>query len=289
MSKLTERLLVFFIGVPAVFALVFLLPVYRHLPLNIVVILFSAIGAVELSAMLEKKQIHISKAVAFILGALLPAAATLNVSFDFPHWLIPIVLMIGALWALLSHIFSGQKDVDTIVYRLAGCFCVLCYPGFFMYWMVQMHIWENSGSVVFLFLLITFFSDSTAWLFGTLFGANNRGIITVSPNKSIAGYTGGLIGSVVISICAVLFFPSIFLVSGNTVPALLPKVIVLGVFTGIFASLGDLAESAIKRSCNVKDSGNMMLGRGGILDSIDSIAVAAPVFFMLYNVFFYSF
>ncbi|MDR1838972.1 MAG: phosphatidate cytidylyltransferase [Treponema sp.] len=289
MSKLAERLLVFFIGIPAVFALVLLLPFYRHLPLNIVVILFSAIGAVEFSAMLEKKHIHISKAEAFILGALLPAAATLNVSFGFPHWLIPLMLMTGALWALLSHVFTGPQNVDTVVYRLAVCFCVMCYPGFFMYWMVQMHIWENSGAIVFLFLLITFFNDSTAWLFGTLFGANNRGIITVSPNKSIAGYIGGLIGSVVISAGAVLLIPSVFSISESPVSALLPKAIILGVFTGVFASLGDLAESAIKRSCNVKDSGNLMLGRGGILDSIDSIAAAAPVFFMLYNVFFYSF
>ncbi len=288
-GKLTERLLVFFLGIPAVCALVFLLPFYRHLPLNIVVILFSAAGAVEFSAMLEKKLIRISKIEAFILGALLPLASTLNVSLDFPNWIIPVTLMTGALWALLSHVFSGPGDVDTIIYRLAGCFCVMCYPGFFMYWMVRMHIWENSGAVVFLFLLITFLNDSIAWLFGTLFGANNRGIITVSPNKSIAGFIGGLFGSVVISIGAVLLVPSVFSVSGSPVSALLPKAIILGVFTGIFASLGDLAESAIKRSCDVKDSGNLMLGRGGILDSIDSVAIAAPVFFMLYNIFFYSF
>jgi len=288
MSKLAERLLVFFIGVPAVFALVCLFPVYRHLPLNIVVVVFSAIGAVEFSAMLEKKQIHVSRVEAFILGAMLPAAATLNISLDFPNWIIPVILMTGALWALLSHVFSGPGSVDTIIYRLAGCFCVMCYPGFFMYWMVQMHTWENSGAVVFLFLLITFFNDSTAWLSGTLFGANNKGIITVSPNKSIAGFVGGLTGSVAISVCAVLLFPSVFSVSGSQVSALLPKAIILGVFTGVFASLGDLAESAIKRSCNVKDSGNLMLGRGGILDSIDSIAVAAPVFYMLYSVFFHS-
>jgi phosphatidate cytidylyltransferase len=50
--------------------------------------------------------------------------------------------------------------------------------------------------------------------------------------------------------------------------------------------LGDLAESAIKRSSDFKDSGKLMLGRGGIIDSIDSIAAAAPVFYMLYKFIF---
>jgi phosphatidate cytidylyltransferase len=289
MKKVVERLLIFSIGIPAVYGLVFLLPFCRHLPFNIIVIIFSAIGAVEFSAMLEKKQIYISKIESFILGALAATAATLTVSLNFSEWVVPLILMAGAGWALLSRVFSSSKDMETIINRIAGCLSVMVYPGFFMYWIIKMNVWENPGAI-FLFLVITFGNDSSSWFTGNLFGKNNRGIIHASPNKSIAGFIGGLLGSVIISTGAVFLFPSVFSISGLSAGSdLFTKAAILGLCTGIFASLGDLAESAIKRSCGFKDSGNLMLGRGGILDSIDSIAIAAPVFFLLYSLFFYTF
>jgi len=170
--------------------------------------------------------------------------------------------------------------MDNVINRLAGCFSVIIYPGVFMSWLVKMSVWGISGSIL-LFMLIAFANDSAAWLAGSLLGAKNKGIFPASPNKSIAGFIGGLIGALIISTGAVFLTPSVFQGNINFV-----KVIILGVITAIFGSLGDLAESAIKRSADVKDSGNLMLGRGGILDSIDSIAFSAPVYFLLFNLFF---
>jgi phosphatidate cytidylyltransferase len=286
MKKVVERLLIFIIGIPAIICLVLLLPFYRHLFLNIFIILFSAAGAVEFSLLLEKKGLFITKTEAFILGTLAPAAFTLTVSFNLPEWIIPLVFMAGTGWILLSRAFSRLEKIESCANRIAAGFSILIYPGLFMSWLVKMSVWENSG-VILLFLFITFGSDSTAWLVGNLFGANNRGIIAASPNKSIAGFIGGIIGSIIVSGGAALLFPSVFpaekaiYTCGFAVTAVL-----LGFFTGIAAALGDLAESTIKRSCGVKDSGTLMPGRGGILDSIDSIAVAAPVFFLLFNIFF---
>ena len=130
MNKLVQRLLIFFIGIPAVFALVYLLPFFRHLPLNIVAILFSAIGAVEFCAMLEKKQISITRVQAFILGSLAPVTATLTVSFNLSEWITPAILMAGAGWVLLSQVFSRSANMETIINRLAGGFSVMIYPGF---------------------------------------------------------------------------------------------------------------------------------------------------------------
>jgi len=284
MKKVLERLLIFAIGIPAVVGLVILLPFYRHLPLNIFIVLFSGAGAVEFSLMLEKKQLFISKPESFILGALIPAMFTLTVCFDFPEWVIPFGLMAGTLWVLLSRAFSHQDKIESSAGHIAAGFSVLIYPGLFMSWLVNMSVWENSGAIL-LFLLITFGSDSTAWLTGNLFGANNRGLIAASPNKSVAGFIGGIAGSIIVSGGAALLFPSVFPVFYEK-PGLLITAILLGFFTSIAAALGDLAESAIKRSCGFKDSGRLMPGRGGILDSIDSIAVAAPVFFVLFNALF---
>jgi phosphatidate cytidylyltransferase len=286
MKKILSRLLIFLIGVPAFFAIIFLLPFNRHLIFNILCTLYSACTAVELSAMLEKKGIHAGKIEAFIYGALAPLAATLTLSFDFSQWVIPLVIMAGASWVLISRIFSYSKYKETVINNVAGCFSLMIYPAFFIFWIIEMSIWENSGAV-FLFLMIVFFNDSTAWLTGNLFGKNNKGLFAASPNKSIAGFAGGLFASIVICVSAYYLFPSVFINSPDSSVSLV-LVILLGISTGIFATLGDLAESAIKRSCDVKDSGNLMMARGGLLDSVDSIAAAAPVFFLLYSVFFYN-
>jgi phosphatidate cytidylyltransferase len=153
-----------------------------------------------------------------------------------------------------------------------------------------MNIWENSSAVI-LFLLITFGNDSIAWLAGTLFGKSNRGLIPASPNKSIAGFIGGFLGAVIVSLGAAYLFPEIFSAGVNPAPisGLLVKSAILGLCTGIFATLGDLCESAIKRSCGFVDSGKVILGRGGVLDSIDSIAIASPVYFLIFSLFFTNF
>jgi len=308
MRKIIERLLIFIIGIPAVFALVFLLPFYKHLALNIVVIVFSAIGALEFSNMLEKKNIKIAKIEAIILGVLAPLAAVIIVTFLYNPDVISFYayyqiithknivfgasLLLGIFWALLSQVFSKKENMGNVINNFAGCISVMIYPGFFMFWLVLMSEWNNSAAIFF-FLLIVFFNDSAAWLFGSLFGKNNRGLISASPNKSIAGFIGGMLGSVLIAVGAFYLFPVMFpdvfkhIVLKEFTPSL-PLAIVLGFFTGLFATLGDLAESAIKRSCDFKDSGNIMLGRGGILDSIDSIAVAAPVYYLLFSMYFFK-
>ncbi|MCL2174726.1 MAG: phosphatidate cytidylyltransferase [Treponema sp.] len=294
MNKIVERLLIFFIGLPAVIAIVLFLPYRNSLALNLVVVFFSAFGAVELSAMLVKKEIKISKIESGILGALIPASLTLFFSVK-SSTLFLVLIIAGFLWVFLSRVFSNKRQINDIAKKILGSLALFIYPGFFTGFIVLMSIWGNPSAIL-LFLFITFGNDSLAWLFGTLFGKNNRGIIAVSPNKSIAGFIGGIIGSVLVAAIAALFFPSIFStnellvlnIKHEPVSSILIPVIILGFCTGIATTLGDLAESAIKRSCDFKDSGNLMLGRGGVLDSIDSIAIAAPVFFLLFTYFFYG-
>ncbi len=288
MKPIIKRLLVFFIGLPSVAAVILFLPFFNNLALNILVILFSAVGAVELSSMLEKKQLHITKPESFILGALAPASLTLTIIFNLPQWIIPLILTAGALWVLSSRAFSGLEKMGNVLNIIAAGITVMIYPGFFMFWLVKMTTLKNPALIL-VFLLIVFANDAAAWLAGSLFGKNNRGIISASPNKSIAGYIGGIFGSVITSAAAAFIAPDIFYVQGGentSVCYLVTTAVLLGFCTAIAGSLGDLTESAIKRSCDVKDSGRLMAGRGGVLDSIDSIAFAAPVFFLLYNLFF---
>ena len=285
MKKIIQRLLVFLMGIPLIVFLVLFLPFFRHLPLNIIVTVFSAMGALEFSAMLGKKRLCIPGIKAFILGALAPLVQTLVLCFNFPQWIVPLVLMAGAGWCLLSRVFSPAQNLEAVTGYIAAGFSVLIYPGLFLLWLVKMSAWESAGIIILVFLLVSIGSDSAAWAAGMLFGNGNRGIIPASPNKSIAGFIGGAIGTIIVSGGAALIVPSVFSPRYDCIPAL-GAAIILGFCTGAAATLGDLAESAIKRSCGVKDSGNIMLGRGGVLDSIDSIAVSAPVYYLLFCALF---
>jgi phosphatidate cytidylyltransferase len=148
-------------------------------------------------------------------------------------------------------------------------------------WLVRLSRWEKHASVIILtFLTIVFCTDGIAWVTGKQFGKGNQGIVPVSPKKSIAGFIGGFVASILVGMGAALLFPEIF-VSRYPVAGSL-----LGLLTGLASAFGDLGESAIKRSSGIKDSRTLIPGRGGVLDSIDSIVFAAPVFYIAFSLFF---
>ena len=283
MSKLVQRLLIFTVAIPLIVIIVLFLDHINHLVFNILTVIFSALGAAEFSVMLSQKNIKMCRIEAAILGALPPAAMTFTVSFNINEFLVPAVFTAAILWLLLSRIISKDEALDSFVNRLAAGFAVLLYPGLLMVWLTGMSGWDNSSVIILTFLCIVFASDSTAWAAGMLFGKNNRGVIPASPNKSIAGFIGGIFGAIVIGACAVMFWPEAFVMQGDSIKMNLLMGTILGLFTGIAAVIGDLAESAIKRSAGMKDSGNIIIGRGGVLDSIDSVIFAAPVFYFVLN------
>ncbi|GHV06261.1 phosphatidate cytidylyltransferase [Spirochaetia bacterium] len=282
MKKVVQRLLLFFIGIPLM-ALIVLLPYFKHLAINLFVIVFSSLGAVEFANILKKKGLVLSTAEAAVMGLIAPAAMTVVVSFDLSGQMMSAAFIIGASWLLVFRIFASEEKLRDYTIRTVAGFSVMMYPGLFLVWIIRMTLLPRPDMVILIFLLMVFANDSLAWLAGMLFGKNNRGIIAVSPNKSIAGFIGGLIAAVLAGIVGAQFIPDAFVSSGLH-PALAGAV--LGFLTGAAGSLGDLAESALKRSSGIKDSGSIIPGRGGVLDSIDSVALAAPVFYVAYHILF---
>jgi phosphatidate cytidylyltransferase len=167
---------------------------------------------------------------------------------------------------------------------VAGC-TVLLYPGILLTWLVQMSQWgENSSYVILIFIAAVFVADGAAWAAGRLFGKGNQGFIPASPNKSLAGFIGGIIGSIIMGAGGTLLWPEVFTPQRASILGIpLVAGTLLGLVTGLAGILGDLGESAIKRSSGVKDSGNIIPGRGGVLDSIDSVILAAPVFYIAFK------
>jgi len=288
MKKIVQRLLIFFISMPLILGIVLLLPHYHHLALNLIVVVFSALGAAEFSGLLTQKKLSISRIEAAFLGALPPSVMILIVNFGFSELLLSAVIAAVVSWLLVSQIFSQGDALDKFLNRLAAGLAVLLYPGMLMAWLVRMSRWEESASVIILtFLAAVFANDGMAWLAGKLFGKGNQGVIPVSPQKSVAGFIGGTAASIIVGAGSALLFPAIFIPRYDLFPGALPATgALLGLLTGIAATCGDLGESAIKRSSGLKDSGNIIPGRGGVLDSIDSVALAAPVFYVAFNFIF---
>jgi phosphatidate cytidylyltransferase len=281
MKRLIQRLLIFVIGLPLMAGIVLLLPQRNHLALNILAVLFSGLGALEFTRILEKKGIAVHPAEALILGILGPASMTAVSSFGLEGPILPLVFTLGGIWLFSSRIFASPEGLDRYTTRIAGGFSVMIYPGLFILWVGRMTTLPQAGPAILVFLLMVFANDSAAWALGNLLGKGNRGLVKASPNKSIAGFAGGIAASILVGLGADLF-PAFG-------PGRLPPPaagLITGFCTGAAAILGDLAESAMKRSSGIKDSGVLIPGRGGVLDTIDSIALAAPVYYLLYRLFY---
>lgn len=138
-------------------------------------------------------------------------------------------------------------------------------------------------TMLILLMMCCFGCDIFAYFTGTLFGKHKL-CPEISPKKTIEGAVGGLLGSI---ICAFIFQ---FIISPTFLATDLglPFVITAGLFCGIFAQLGDLSASLVKRVCNIKDFGDIIPGHGGILDRLDSIIFCIPVLYFLMLIFYFG-
>ncbi len=123
---------------------------------------------------------------------------------------------------------------------------------------------------VFFLLFLVFFGDIGAYYAGRFFGKHKL-YPAASPGKTIEGAIGGLVASVGIG----LLFRHLFLAELKFMPCLLMFLCI-----GMAGPVGDLFESVLKRVGNVKDSGTILPGHGGLLDRIDAVLFAAPVAYL---------
>lgn len=133
----------------------------------------------------------------------------------------------------------------------------------------------NPNIILSIFILI-WVNDTFAFLVGKTFGKHKL-FEKVSPKKTIEGFVGGFIFSIVAGIILAQFLMLQSYIHW----------IFIAVLASVFGTLGDLVESKFKRIANVKDSGNIMPGHGGVLDRLDSIIFVAPIVFLFYQIIYY--
>lgn len=159
--------------------------------------------------------------------------------------------------------YDNGKLIFTVIYTAVPFGFALGLPKFYSV--------ENTFTleVFFLFILI-WSSDTFAYLTGRFLGKHKMAP-KISPKKTWEGFAGGVILTLILSFFVEKFHPDL---RGNWM--------VVGFLVSVFAPLGDLVESQLKRTFGVKDSGNIIPGHGGILDRLDSFIIVAPVVYLYF-------
>ena len=185
--------------------------------------------------------------------------------------------MIGALLSLnvvLSGLLSLQRfTCDRNVLALAARQIQgVCYIPLSLSLLILLRSTADGVAWIFLLCAVIFAGDTTALYAGTFCG-RHRLSPTISPGKTIEGSLAGLAAGVAVGVVSkALFLPDWGWAAS----------VIFSVAVGVAGQVGDLFESALKRASNVKDSGNLLPGHGGVLDRIDALLFAAPVAYGLH-------
>lgn len=187
------------------------------------------------------------------------------------------VVMGACSITLVMVIFREQPRLDDAIMSILPLFTI-ALPGMFIGALANIPEKVTQVALLSYLFAIPVVGDTFAYFVGSRVGGPKLCPL-VSPNKTVSGATGGLVGSVLAAM-------TVYLVMRLVVPVeqhgLIPSwwaTLLLGLLGGIAGQLGDLFASMVKRHCEVKDFGSMFPGHGGMLDRIDSILFVAVVVF----------
>jgi len=268
LSNLAKRLLSAGVLVPIVLLLIFFSSplVFRCL-----------IAVIGFLAALEHASITLSKdrlARRLVIG-LLGGAVACAVGF-FPVFPPGPLVVLGALPILVFFLFMfGSADHRVLSKRAAFASAGALYTGGLVGFIALVFGLPSGPFWVVTLLAGTFLGDTMAYVFGKSFGRHKLAP-RLSPGKTWEGSLGGLVGATLsLGVCRFIFFPD-----NPLWPFLL-----LALPLSLLCQIGDLAESLLKRSFEVKDSGNLIPGHGGLLDRIDALMFSAPLIYLFARFF----
>jgi phosphatidate cytidylyltransferase len=207
---------------------------------------------------------HLGIKVWYILTIAFTFIWLLNMFIGNKEWMMPILIC----WIIITFgrlaMQYPEVNLEEACYNLLG----MIYPvAFYSYLYLLRQLPQGVIWTFFTFFLV-WSTDTFAYLIGRGFGHYPLAP-KVSPNKTIEGSIGGLLGC--------FFVGLIFMFWMGEVPFL--HIIILSLIVGIVGQIGDLFESSLKRSAGIKDSGSLIPGHGGILDRSDSLIFVLPLIY----------
>ncbi|MES2605853.1 MAG: CDP-archaeol synthase [Pseudomonadota bacterium] len=266
---LKQRVITAVVLMLVLLSVLFLLP---PLAFELLVTVVLAAGAWEwtaLSGVSSRSQSMLYVGVLFTLGFVL---------VHLPPAMMPLLLGTAVLWWLLAFVFVLRFPAPNPLLRhrlfllLAGVFVLL--PSWFALLYLE-RLPGNRNFYVLWFIALVAAADIGAYFSGKTFGRRKLAP-AVSPNKTWEGFVGGVVMTCVVAILGARLGPVVALHAVN-----IALLLAAGLVLALVSVVGDLFESMLKRLQNMKDSGNLLPGHGGVMDRLDSITAALPLYVLL--------
>jgi phosphatidate cytidylyltransferase len=226
--------------------------------------LLAAAAAFEFYRIVKNENVRPMTYFGVVLSILMVLNGHSPYSFTFP-----LLVVLATVIPLIWMVFRNSQDNSFISWgwTLAGLF----YTGGLMTYYVLIRSLPNGAGWVFMVAACTAMCDVFAYAVGSRLGKHHVAT-SISPHKTWEGCAGGMLASIVFAVGFGI---------GFKLPLSIWQMIAAGVVIGLFAEIGDLVESLLKRNMKAKDAGNILPGHGGILDRIDSHLLVAPVAYYL--------
>ena len=229
--------------------------------LGAIVVLITIVGGWEWMQLIPVTRL-ISK-VLFLLALLLAVCVS---AYYLEYWLVAALCVWGLiLIAVLTYPASQAVWGSPLI---VGGACLLLLPVLSSV-LAAIYLYPQGTDLVVYLLCLVWAADIGAYLTGKRFGRYKL-IPRVSPGKTVEGALGGLLSVLLVAFVACLYF----------VPVNVVIWFATAMAVALISMLGDLFISMLKRRCNVKDSGNIFPGHGGVLDRLDSLIAALPIFYI---------
>lgn len=261
MADLSRRFLSSLLLISSVVLIIFVMPGWAFL---IAALVAAGLALYEFFKMVEKKGIEIYKYVGIAIGSII--IFTTYIKFETTRGWELFFMAATCLSIFVMQI--TRRDSSQAIASISTTLFGILYVAWMFSFLVKLKLLPDGEKLVAYLLLVTKCGDMGAYFLGTALGKHPL-IKRISPKKTIEGFIGGIIFSLIFSLLSHFYLPQM--------PV--KHLIVLGVLLGALAQVGDLCESLIKRDSQVKDSGTLAPGLGGMLDLIDSILFTAPIFY----------
>jgi phosphatidate cytidylyltransferase len=240
----------------------------------------------EVGSLFAAEQIRPYRFLAGLGSGSLAIHAFLTQFWWFQHIAASTLAFIVVLIMILAAIRrASARQTEQAITHMAGTVLAMLYLGGLAWFLIairvkhspdQVHGFQGSTQAVVMILLVVKSTDIGAYFGGRYLGRHKL-IPWLSPGKTREGLFCGLITAGLVGIACSLIWPHAL----STLTW--PKALLFGILIGGVGQAGDLLESLMKRDAQVKDSGNIIPGFGGLLDVIDSPLLAAPAAYLLFS------